>query len=141
MAKKGKIMEIGRRVGASPARANRNPSATLPTLWPPEPTADSDLVGKIVLERGGLPPKPGQLVRSDELRVREVDWQLERFAEIIEWDSEIAEAIVEDGLPFHRQAMAMRHYTGQYDADNGGELYLVDAWVQWRIDPTVDVRR
>jgi hypothetical protein len=37
--------------------------------------------------------------------------------------------------------MAMRQETGQYDAEDGDDLYEVDKWVQERIDPTVDVRR
>jgi hypothetical protein len=95
----------------------------------------------LLRERGGLPPKPGERARSVEDRVRELRWQASRFAEIIAWDRDIAEDIVDGNALFHLEVMSMRLYTGQYDAEDGDDLYEVDKWVQQRIDPTVDVRR
>lgn len=95
----------------------------------------------LLRERGGLPAKPGEPPREAERRVRELRWQMERFAEIIDWESETAAAIIEGTGLFHYNIMVMRHETGQYDVQDGDDLYEVDKWVQQRLDPTVDVGR
>jgi len=96
---------------------------------------------KIAADRGGLPPKPGEPCRSPVERVLELRWQLERFAEVITWDDDMANAVIEGRELLHWTIMCMRHETGQYDGDDGEELYWVDCVHQERIDPTVDVRR
>ena len=95
----------------------------------------------LIRQRGGLPPRLGESPRSELDRVREIRWQMERFAEIIQWEHEIAEDIIEGKALFHFQIMVMRQETGQYDAEGGDLLYEVDRLVQRRLDPTVDVRR
>jgi len=96
---------------------------------------------KIAADRGGLPPKPGQPSRSPAERVLELRWQLQCFAEVIAWDDNMAQAVIDGREQLHWTIMCMRHDTGQYDGDDGDELYLVDCVHQQRIDPTLDVRR
>jgi hypothetical protein len=96
---------------------------------------------KIAADRGGLPPKLGEPSRSPTQRVLELRWQLERFAEVITWDDDMAHAVIEGREQLHWTLMCMRHETHQYDGEDGDELYWVDCVHQERIDPMVDVKR
>jgi hypothetical protein len=95
----------------------------------------------LAADRGGLPPKPGEPSRSAAQRVRELRWQLERFAELIRWDDDIARSVIDGGTQLHWAIMCMRLETCQYDGLAGEDLYWLDVMHQQRIDPTVDVRR
>jgi hypothetical protein len=68
-------------------------------------------------------------------------WQLERLAELIEWDDFVACQVIDGAAPFHRSVMEMRLETGQYDGAAGDLLYQKDVVIQARIDPTEDVSR
>jgi hypothetical protein len=68
-------------------------------------------------------------------------WQLERIAEMFEWDDYVAAQVIDGTAPFHRSMMEMRLETGQYDGDTGDLLYQLDVLVQAGIDPNEDVSR
>jgi len=73
--------------------------------------------------------------------VTELSWQLERFAEMIEWDLDVAVDVFAGRRLLHKSIMIMRQELGQYDGEFGELRYRADVWVQERIDPTEDVRR
>jgi hypothetical protein len=95
---------------------------------------------KLLEERGGLPQGPGELPRPDFARVREIAVQMERLAEMIEWDRHMANAVLTDHMPIHKAIMIMLNERGYYEGEFGALRYLADVWVQARIDPTDDVR-
>jgi hypothetical protein len=66
---------------------------------------------------------------------------LERLAELIKWDRDLAEAVLEGRIPAHLATMIMLEERGYYRGEFGALLYQVDVWIQQRIDPTEDVSR
>jgi hypothetical protein len=73
--------------------------------------------------------------------LRYLRWQLDRLAELIEWDDYVAARVIDGTLPFHRSMMEMRLETGQYDGTVGDLLYQLDVLIQAQIDPREDVSR
>ena len=96
---------------------------------------------KLLEERGGLPQGPGEPPRPDFARVREISVQMERLAEMIEWDRQLADAVLTGDTPIHKAIMIMLNERGYYDGEFGALRYQGDVWVQERIDPTEDVGR
>jgi hypothetical protein len=96
---------------------------------------------RLLEERGGLPQGPGEPPRPDFARVREIAVQMERLAEMIEWDRALADAVLTGHTPIHKAIMIMLNERGYYDGEFGALRYQADVWVQERLDPTVDVRR
>jgi hypothetical protein len=96
---------------------------------------------KLLEERGGLPQAPGERPRPDFARVREISVQMERLAEMIEWDRPMADAVLTGHTPIHKAIMIMLNERGNYEGEFGALRYQGDVWVQERIDPTEDVRR
>jgi hypothetical protein len=96
---------------------------------------------KLLEERGGLPQGPGELPRPDFARVREIAVQMERLAEMIEWDRALAHTVLSGHTPIHKAIMIMLNERGYYEGEFGALRYQGDVWVQKRIDPMVDVRR
>jgi len=90
---------------------------------------------KAIEDRGGFPPKLGDSARSPEQRVRELRWQLERFAEMLRWDEYIAKCVMKGTEPFHRSMMTMNFEGGKYDGLAGEDLYAIDWQHLERIDP------
>jgi hypothetical protein len=98
-------------------------------------------MSRLLRECGGWPQGPGELPRSDADRVLEIRTQLERLAEVIAWDRDLAEAVLDGTVPAHVATMIMREERGYYRGEFGALRYQVDVWVQRRIDPTEDVSR
>jgi hypothetical protein len=87
---------------------------------------------------GSFPQLPGEKPRPDADRVTELKWQAERFAEIIEWDINLAARVLRGEDPLQLAVMMMRRETGQYEGAYGRLLHSLDAAVMKRIDATVD---
>ena len=98
-------------------------------------------LAQLLNERGGLPPRVGDWPRSSEDRVLEIRAQLERLAELIQWDRDSADAVAAGRQPLHKATMIMFEARGFYSGEFGALRYQVDVWVQQRIDPTEDVSR
>src|ERR1700688_1865812 len=96
---------------------------------------------KILEERGGLPQGPHEPPRPVWAQVREIAVQMERLAEMIEWDARMAEDVIAGRMPLHKSIMIMLNERGYYEGEFGALRYHGDVWVQERIDPTEDVRR
>ncbi|MGO9036365.1 MAG: hypothetical protein ACLQUM_00725 [Steroidobacteraceae bacterium] len=88
----------------------------------------------LILERYGWPNEPGQLRRPPIHRVKALCWQLERFAELVRFDSGLAGAAMNGQKDFHRAMMIMRFKTGQYRAERGDALLAVDQFIRRQLD-------
>ncbi len=95
----------------------------------------------LIDERYGWPGEPGQLKRPPNHRVKALRWQLERFAELVRFDSGLAGAAMNGQKDFHRAVMIMRFKTGQYRAERGDVLLAVDQFIRRQLDQTENVKR
>jgi hypothetical protein len=73
--------------------------------------------------------------------VGEIGHQFERLAELFRWDRDLAECVLEGRMAAHVACMVMFQERGYYNGEFGALRYQLDAMVQRRIDPTVDVSR
>ena len=96
---------------------------------------------KLLEERGGLPQGPAELPRPVWAQVHEVAVQMERLAEMIEWDRALADEVRTGHTPVHKAIMIMLNERGYYEGEFGALRYQGDVWVQQRIDAVEDVRR
>ena len=55
---------------------------------------------------------PGELRRPSSHRVKALDWQLERFAEMCVFDQDLPAAVIR-GQPFHMAMIIWRYETGR----------------------------
>jgi hypothetical protein len=130
------------------ARARQQSRTAIPVLWPPSVAPNSELTqaekthfaDRVLRERGGLPREWGAPPRSNECRVRELRWQAERFAEIAEWDSQIAELVMRGEASLHFAIMFVRRQTRQYVTDYGNFQFAADRLVLELVDPSVQLR-
>lgn len=95
----------------------------------------------LIEERYGWPGEPGQLKRPPNRRVKALRWQLERFAELVRFDSALAGAAMNGQKDFHRAVMIMRFQTGQYRSARGDALLAVDQFIRRQLDQAENVKR
>jgi len=80
---------------------------------------------RLLDERGGFPWD--QRRRSVSARVRAIDWELQRFAEMVTLDPTLAATAMNcHGLPFHRALMLFRYKWRIYRAPGGDLVHEVD---------------
>jgi hypothetical protein len=107
--------------------------------WTPR-TASFMCGVKLLKERGGLPQAPGEPLRPDYMRVREIDVQLDYLSEMIPWDPNLAQATL-FCLSLRTAIMLMKQERGYYEGPFGKLRYEADMLVQRRIDLHEGVRR
>jgi len=90
----------------------------------------------LIEERYGWPGEPGQRRRPAPDRVKALDWELERFAEMVTLDPIFAAAAKNCQLPFHRMLMHFRYKWRIYRAPGGYVLHAVDTSIKQPIDRT-----
>jgi hypothetical protein len=111
-------------------------------LPPSRPFISPARMAALIDGRYGYPGEPGQLKRSVNYRVKALDWELERFAELIRFDPDLAGAVMGCGpKDFHRAIMIMRSKTGRYLAEGGNVRLEVDQFIRRQLGQTEDVRR
>jgi hypothetical protein len=96
---------------------------------------------KLLEERGGVPQGPGEPPRRVWAQVRELAVQLEHLADMIEWDSPLADSVLTGRTSIHKAIMINLSERGYYEGEFGALRYQGDVWVQQRIDAKEDVRR
>jgi hypothetical protein len=99
------------------------------------------ICSKLLGERGGFPARPGEDPRSDCLRVRELAWRLEQLADMIRLDLDLAKEVFAGRELWHVAIMITSLERGMYEGEIGDLRYQMDAEIQHRLDPTVDVSR
>ena len=104
------------------------------SLPPSRPHISPAKMAALIDGRYGYPGEPGQLRRSVSYRVKALDWQLERFAEMCILEPQFAASVMNcHGLPFHRALMLFRYKWRIYRGPAGSLLHAVDTFIKEQI--------
>jgi hypothetical protein len=112
------------------------------SLPPRKPFISRERMIALLEERYGYPGQPGQSKRSVSFRVKALEWQLERFAEMCILEPQFAASVMNcHELQFHWALMLFRYKWRIYRGPAGSLLHAVDTFIKSQIDQAEDVRR